>query len=211
MLPATNFVPGAPNATLSPFQKTNNPVPALNIPLHPSASPSPNTQQHNSEPTHPNALTIPIPVFAPNLTAPISHAPLINQPVVHNSFQNNTNQVQKVVRSVGPVPNMPNIPPDQNFMPNTSHWRFPQHRPSLVNQDINTVNSVPPNVQAHILPLKHSSTQQKNPIATSSNVVPGLITRFSANISLCWAHTVELEWPAGVCTCPFNCRECVID
>ena len=60
-----------------------------------------------------------------------------------------------MVRSVAPpVANMPNIPLGQNFVPNMSHWGFPQHRPSIINQDINTVNSVPPNVQAHILPLK---------------------------------------------------------
>ena len=45
-----NFVPQAPNGTLSPLPKTNNPAPAMNVLLHPSASPSPNTQQHISEP-----------------------------------------------------------------------------------------------------------------------------------------------------------------
>ena len=129
MLPTTNyFVPRAPNATLSPFPKTNNPAPVINDPFNPSAPPSLNTQQHNPEPTHPNALPIPNPVFAPNLTAPIPHAPLINQPPFLNTFQNNTSQVLKVVRSVAPpVPNMPNIPFGQNFVPNMGHWRFPQH------------------------------------------------------------------------------------
>ena len=32
---------------------------------------------------------------------------------------------------------------------------FPQHRPSIVNQDTTTVNSVPPNVQAHIVLITH--------------------------------------------------------
>ena len=73
-----NFVPQAPNATLPPFPTTNHPAPAINVPLHPSAPPSPNIQQHNSEPAHPNVLPIPNPAFAPNLTAPILHAPLIN-------------------------------------------------------------------------------------------------------------------------------------
>ena len=169
---------------------TNHPAPAINVPLHPSAPPSPNTQQHNSEPAHPNDFPIPNPVFAPDLTAPIPHAPLINQPLVHNTFQNNTNQVQKVVRSVAPpVPNIPNISLDQHFVPNMSHWRFQHHRPSLVNQDITTVNNVAPNVQAHItlsvtnVPQKIKSNspvlidmQQENPIATTSNVVPSLAT-----------------------------------
>ena len=75
-----NFVPRGPNATLPPFPTTNHPAPAINVPLHPSAPPSPKIQQHNSEPAHPNVLPIPNPVFAPNLTAPIPHAPLINQP-----------------------------------------------------------------------------------------------------------------------------------
>ena len=145
-----NCVPRAPNATLPPFPTTNHPAPAINVPLHPSAPPSPNTQQHNTEPAHPNDLPIPNPVFAPNLTAPIPHAPLDNQPLV-KTFQNSNNRVHKVVRSVAPpVPNMPNIPLGQNFVPNMSHWRFPQHRPSIFNQDTTTVNSLPPNVHAHI-------------------------------------------------------------
>ena len=98
------------------------------------------------------------------------------------------------MRSVAPpVPNMPSIPLGQNFLPNMSHWRFAQHRASIVNQDFNTVNSVPLSVQAHILPSNTnipqqlysnspllidmqlpSGTQQENPIATKSNIVPGL-------------------------------------
>ena len=148
-----NFVPRAPNATLPPFPSTNHPAPAINVPSHPSAPPSPNTQQHNSEPAHPNDLPIPNPVFAPNITALIPHAPLINPPLVNNTFENNNNPVHKAVRSVAaPVPNMPNIPFGQNFVPNMSHWRFPQQRPSLVNQDTTTVNSLPPNVHTHIAP-----------------------------------------------------------
>ena len=148
-----NFVPRAPNATRPPFPTTNHPAPAINVPLHPSAPPSPNTQQHNSEPARPNDLPIHNPVFAPKLTAPIPHAPLINHPFVTKIFQNNNNRVHKVVRSVAPpVPNMPNIPLGQNFVPNMSHWRFPQHRPLIVNQDTTTVNSLPPNVHTHIAP-----------------------------------------------------------
>ena len=189
-----NCVPRAPNATLPPFPTTNHPAPAINVPLHPSAPPSPNTQQHNTEPAHPNDLSIPNPVFAPNLTAPIPHAHLDNQPLV-KTFQNNNNRVHKVVRSIAPpVPNMPNIPLGQNFVPNMSHWRFPQHRPSIFNQDTTTVNSLPPNVHAHIAPSStyvpprfyHNSpplidmqsplgAQQENLIATT-NVVPGLAT-----------------------------------
>ena len=90
---------------------------------------------------------------------------------------------------------MPNIPLGQNFVANMSHWRFPQHRPSIVNQDTNTVNSLPPNVQAHIAPSittfpqqiysnspllidmqSPSGTHQENPNATTSNIVPGLAT-----------------------------------
>ena len=164
--------------------------------MHPSAPPSPNTQQHISKPAHHNSHPIPNPVFAPNLTAPIPHAPLINQPPAHNNFQNNTSQVHKVVRSVAPrFPNMPNIPFGQNFLPNMSHWRFPQHRPSLVNQDATTLNNVAPNVQVHIATsvtnfpqqiysnspllidmLSPSGTHQENPIAITSNIVPGLAT-----------------------------------
>ena len=189
-----NFVLRAPNATLPPFPTTNHPAPAINFPLHPSAPPSPNTQQHNTEPAHPNDLPIPNPVFALNLTAPIPQATLDNQPLV-KTFQNNNNRVHKVIRSVGPpVPNMPNIPLGQNFMPNMSHWRFPQHRSSIFNQDTTTVNSLPPNVFAHIAPsstyvpprIYHNSpplidmqsplgAQQENLIATT-NVVPGLAT-----------------------------------
>ena len=191
-----NFVPRAPNATLPHFPTTNHPAPAINVPLHPSAPPSANIQQHNSEPAHPNVLPIPNPVFAPNLTAPIPHAPLINLPLVNNPFQNNNNPVNKAVRSVAaPVPNMPNIPFGQNFVPNMSHWRFPQQRPSIVNQDTTTVNSLPPNVHTHIAPSSThvplriyqnsppliamqlpSGAQQENLIATTSNVVPGLAT-----------------------------------
>ena len=192
-----NFVPRAPNATLPPFPTTNHPAPAINVPLHhPSAPPSPNIQQHNSEPAHPNVPPIPNPVFAPNLTAPIPHAPLINPPLVNNTFQNNNNPVHKAVRSVAaPVPNMPHIPFGQNFVPNMSHWRFPQQRPSIVNQDTTTVNSLPPNVHTHIatsstyVPLRiyqnspplidmqsPLGAQQENLIATTSNVVPGLAT-----------------------------------
>ena len=80
-----NFVPRAPNVTFPPFPKSNNTSPAINVSLHSSTPPSLKTQQHNSEPAHPNALLIPNPVFAPNLTAPIPHAPLINQPPVHNT------------------------------------------------------------------------------------------------------------------------------
>ena len=189
-----NFVPRAPNATLPPFPTTNHPAPAINVPLHPSAPPSPNIQQHNSEPAHPNVLPIPNPVFAPNLTAPIPQVTLDNQPLV-KTFQINNNREHKVVRSVAPpVPNMPNNPLGQNFVPNMSHWRFPQHRPSLFNQDTTTVNSLPPNVHAHIAPsstfvpprIYHNSpplidmqsplgAQQENLIATA-NVVPGLAT-----------------------------------
>ena len=86
---------------------------------------------------------------------------------------------------------MPHIPLGQNFFPNMGHLRFPQHRPSIVNQDIPTVKSVPPNLQAHILPSNSNFTQriyqnstflvdvqspsgiqQENLIATASNVVP---------------------------------------
>ena len=165
--------------------------------MYPSAPPSPNTQQHNSESTNLNALLITKPVFAPNLSAPIPHAPSITQPPVHNTFQNNSNQVHKVVRSVAPsVPNMHNIPFGQNFVPNMSNWRFSQHRPSIVNQDINTVNTVPPKVQANILPSNTNIPQRTYPnslllidmqsrsgikqenliVTTASSVVPGLAT-----------------------------------
>ena len=184
------------NATLPPFPTTNHPAPAIKVPLHPSAPSSPNTQEHNSEPAHPNDLPIPNPVFAPNFTAPIPHARLINQPLVNNTFQISNNRVHKVVRSVAPpVTNIPNIPLGQNFVPNMSQWRFPQNRQSIVNQDINTVNSAPQNVQAHILPSNtkipqriysnspllidmqsQPGTQPEIPFATSSNVVPGLAT-----------------------------------
>ena len=191
-----NFVPRAPNATNPTFPITNHPAPAINVPLRPSAPPSPNTQQHNSEPAHPIDLPIPDPVFAPNFTAPILHAPMINQPPVYNTFQNNNNRVNKVIRSVAPpFLNLPNIPLGQNFVPNMSHWRFPQHRPSIVNQDTTTVNSLPPNVHTHIAPSSTtvplriyqnsprlidmqspSGAQQENPIGITSNVVPGLAT-----------------------------------
>ena len=190
------FVPRAPNATLSHFPTTNHPAPSINVTLHPGAPPCPNTQQHTSKPTNLNSLPIPNPVFAPNLTAPIPHAPLINQPPVHKNFQNSTSQVHEVLRSIAPpLPNMPNMPLGQNFVPNMSHWRFPQHRPPLVNQDINTVNNVARNVQAHIAQSvtnfpqqiysnsphlidmqSPSGTQQENPIATTSKIVPGLAT-----------------------------------
>ena len=90
---------------------------------------------------------------------------------------------------------MPNIPLGQNFVPNMSHWRFPQHPPSLVNEDATTENNVAPNVQAHIAPSatnfpqqiysnspllidmqSPSGTNQENPIATTSNIVSGLAT-----------------------------------
>ena len=191
-----NCVPRAPNATLPPFPTKNHPAPVKSVPLHPRAQPSPNTQLHNSEPARPNDSPIPNPVFAPNLTAPIPHAPLINQPPVNNNFQNSNNRVHKIVRSVAPFfPNMPIIPLGQSFVPNMSHWRFPQHRPSVVNQDITTVNNVAPNVQAHIAPSvtnflqqiysnspllidmqSPSGTHQENPIATTSNIGPGLAT-----------------------------------
>ena len=91
-----------------------------------------------------------------------SHTPLlIIQPLVHNTFQNNTKQVHTVVRPVAPpVPNIPNILLGQHFMTNISHWRFPQHRPPLVNQNITPVNNVAPNVQAHIAPSVSNFPQQ---------------------------------------------------
>ena len=74
-----------------------------------------------------------------------------------------------------------------------SHWRFPQHRPFFANQEITNVNRVTSIVQAHIAtsitnapqkiyqnsPLliamqSPSRTEQENPIATTSIVVPGL-------------------------------------
>ena len=124
-----------------------------------------------------------------------SHTPLgLISLFVNNTFQNKNNRVHKVVRSVGPpVPNMPNIPLGQKFVPNMRHWRFPQRGPSIDNQDTTTVNSVPPNVHAHIAPSstnvplrRHQNSlllidmqsslgaQHKNQIATTSNVVPGL-------------------------------------
>ena len=76
-----------------------------------------------------------------------------------------------------------------------SHGRFPQQRPSLVNQDITTVNNVAPSLQARIAPSftnfpkqiysnspllidmqSPTGTQQENPIATTSNILPGLAT-----------------------------------
>ena len=187
-----SFVPRAPNATLPPFSTTNHPAPAINV--HPSTPPGPNTQQHNSDPAGSNDFPFPNPVFAPNLTAPIPHASLVNQPLV-KPFQNNNNRVYKVVRSVAPpVPNMP-ISLLAKTLPNMSHWRFPQHTPSIVNQDTTTVNSLPPNVHTHIAPSSTnvplriyqnspplivmqspSSAQQENLIATTSNAVPGLAT-----------------------------------
>ena len=191
-----NCVPRAPNATLPPFPTTNHPVPVINVPLHPSAPPSPNTQQHNSEPARRNDSPISNTVFAPNLNAPIPHAPLINQPLVNNNFQNSNNRVHKIVLSVAPpFANMPNIPLGQSFVPNKKHWRVPQHRPSLVNQDITAVNNIAPNVQAHIAPSVTnfpqqiysnspllidmqlpSGTHQENPIAITSKIAPGLAT-----------------------------------
>ena len=217
-----NFVPGAPNATLPSFPTTNHPAPAINVPLHPSAPPSQNTQQHNSEPARPNDFPIPNPVFVPNLTAPIPHAPFINQPHAHNNFQNNTSQVHKVVRSVAPrFPNMPNIPLGQNFVQNMSQWRFPQHRPSIVNQDATSVNSLPPNVHTHIAPSSStnipqriysnspllvdmqspSGAQQENPIATTSNVVPGLATPVSQPTYPCVGPT-PLSWSGPQVSAP---------
>ena len=96
-----------------------------------------------------------------------------------------------MVRSVtAPVPIMPNISFGQHFVPYMGHWRFSLHRPSIVHQDITTVNSVPPNAQAHIAPSNtnvlrriyrkssllidmqsSSGTQQENPIASTSNLV----------------------------------------
>ena len=164
--------------------------------MRPSVPPSPNTQQHNSEPAHSNDLTIPNPVFAPNLIAPIPHAPSINQSLVNNTFQNNNNRLHKIVRPVAaPVPSMPNIPLGLHFVPNMSHWRFLQPIPSVVNQDTTTVNSVPPNVRAHIAPsssnfplrVYHNSpllvdmqspsgAQQEELIASTTKVVLGLAT-----------------------------------
>ena len=184
------------HSSLPPFPTTIHPAPAINVSLHPSAPPSPHTEQHNSEPTHSNDLPIPNPVFAPNLTAPIPHALLIIQPLINNTFQNIKNRVHKVLRPVAPpAPNILNIPLGQHFVQSMSHWRFPEHRLSIVKQDTTTVKSVPSNVQAHIahsstnLPLRiyqkslllidmqsSSGAQQENLIATTSNVVPGLAT-----------------------------------
>ena len=109
-----------------------------------------NTLQHSVEPTVNNEPCSLNPVFAPNLTGLILHASLISQPHLHNNFQNCTNRVHKVGRSVAPPAlNMPNIPPGQKFVPNMSYWRFSRHKPSIVNQDITTaVYCVPPISQA---------------------------------------------------------------
>ena len=143
-------------------------------------------------------MTFPFRTQSSHLTSLLpSHTPLLtNQPLVTNNFQNSNNRVHKVVRSVAPpFPNMPDIPLGQSFVPNMSHWPFPQHKPSLVNQDITTVNNVAPNVQAHITPSvtnfpqqiysnspplidmqSPSGAKQVNPTAITSNVVPGLAT-----------------------------------
>ena len=138
---------------------------------------------------------------------------LINQPLVHNTFQDNTNQAHKVVRSVAPpVTKIPNLPLGQHLVPNMSYWRFPHHRPSLVNQDIDTVNNVAPNVQAHIAPSVTNfpqqiysnspplidmqsppGTQQENPIATTSNIVPGLATLVFQSTNL-YVGPTPLSW-----------------
>ena len=191
---------------------------------------SPNPQQH-SKLAHLNDLPIPKPVFAPNFTAPIPHAPLINQLPVHNTFQNNKNHVHKVVRSITPPANMPNIPLGQNFVPNMNHWRFPQHKPSIVNHDNKIVNNFAANVQAHITPSvtnfpqqvysnspllidmqSPSATKQENPIATTSNFVPGLDTPVFQPTNP-YVGPPPLSWsgPQGVCAHPFNSRQCVID
>ena len=155
------------NATRSPFTTTNNPALAVNVPFNPNTPPSSTNQQQNIEPAIPNALPLPDPLFAPNLIAPCPHAPLVNQPPVHNTFQNKTNQVNKVARTVAPpVPNMPNISLGQQFLPNTSHWRSPQQRPSKANQGTTTVNSLPQIVLAHIRIKQKCFTTKKSEFRT---------------------------------------------
>ena len=84
-----NFVQIAANATLPPFRTTDNPGPSpKNDPFRPGVHLSPNIQQHIVERAILKALPHQNPVFTPNTTAPISHAPLINQPPVPNSLRN---------------------------------------------------------------------------------------------------------------------------
>ena len=109
MLPTANwFCPPSTKRHSSYFSENKSSSHRNKRSLAPSAPPSPNIQQHNTELAHPNDLPISNPIIAPNLTVPIPHATLINQPPVNNSFQNNNNQLHKVVRPVAaPVPNMP--------------------------------------------------------------------------------------------------------
>ena len=88
---------------------------------------------------------------------------------------------------------MHNIALGQNFVPNRSHWRFPEHRTSIANQGTNNLNSVPLNIKADSspsapnIPLRiHQisvllidtqspfSIRQKNLITTAINVVLGI-------------------------------------
>ena len=110
----------------------------------------------------------------------------------------------------------------KNFVPNLSHWRFPQHRPSIVNQDTNTVNSVPLNVQPTFCPQKliihnkyiwvhpllvdmqsPSGTKQENPIATSNYFVPGLATPvFQPTYPYVWPS--PLSWSGSQVSAPVS-------
>ena len=105
-------------------------------------------------------------------------------------------------------------------MRNISHWHSPQYRPSIVNQDTITVNSVLPNVQTHIAPSSTnfslriyqkspllidmqspSGAQQENPTTTASYVVPGLDTPvFQPNFP--YVKTTPLSWSGPQVSAP---------
>ena len=184
MLPTTNWFCSPSTKRHFSFSENKSSSP-------PSKAPH-QVQTLNS--TTPNALILMTFQFQakfpqPDLTAPIPQAPLINQPLVNNTFRNNKNRVHKVVRPIAlPVPNIPNIPLGRHFVPNMSHWRFPQQ---TVNSQPRHYHSVPPNVQPHIVPSSTnvplriyqnslllidrqspSGAQQENPIAATSNIVP---------------------------------------
>ena len=164
-----NCVPRAPNATLPLFPTTNHPAPVINVPLHPSAPPSPNTQQHNTEPAHPNDLPIPNPVFAPNLTAPIPHAPLINQPLVNNNFQNSNNRVHKVTTSII-VPGLatPVFQPTYPYVgPTPLSWSSPQ---------VSAPAPPIPDNASLIRELADAITSKKNNLCLSGNLLSLMAT-----------------------------------
>ena len=137
-----------------------------------------------------------------------------------------TNEVREPNRSATPlVHNMCTISLNQQFAPNISLWRSPQHRQSILNQSTAAVNIVLPNIhtvhQNHKHPgkflSKFSSFDRNTGAIYHTTGKPDSICQFccnhffksifSANLWLIWPHSFEMETFEYFCACRSDSRQ----